>query len=149
MCATTQFTPQHERVQCSDTHTHTHTHTHTQLPQCVSSRLAGGLRVDAAWKIPESSLPNFSQRKHCLTLYKLSAGPVWHSMCTTIWHLRVSSRTHLTRDPVSSRSPLRSNLSRGWWWAGAASAAANRGNMLLPSVVYFPSISLCFCRQLI
>lgn len=45
---------------------------HTHTPQSVSSRLAGGSRVEAARKIPKYLLPNFSQRKNYLTLYKLS-----------------------------------------------------------------------------
>lgn len=76
---------------------HTLTHTHTQR-QRVSSRLAGGLRVDTAWNIPKQPLPKLqpgkkkTKKKHNLKLFKLSvcvcvsAGPVWHSMWMTIWH---------------------------------------------------------------
>lgn len=41
---------------------HTLTHTHTQR-QRVSSRLAGGLRVDTAWNIPKQPLPKLQPGK--------------------------------------------------------------------------------------
>lgn len=121
---------------------------HTHTPQSVSSRLAGGSRVEAARKIPKYLLPNFSQRKNYLTLYKLSvcvcvsADPAWHSMWMTIWHCGLSSRRHLVYQPCVIMATIGSNLWRGWWWAGAASVTAHSSNMFQPSVVYFPSISL-------
>ena len=138
------------------THTHTHTHTHsyaqTAAPVCVVAAgrwVQGGhcmedSSVVAAKLQPEKTLFNTVQTLSVC----VSAGPVWHSMWMTIWHYGLSSRRLLISDPVSSRSPLRSNLSRGWRWAGAASAAANSGNMFQPSVVYFPSVSLFICSQL-
>lgn len=67
-------------------------------------------------------------------------------MWKTIWHYAPSPRKLLTFDPVSSQLQLCSNLSRGWW-VGTMSAGAKRCNMLVPSVVYFPSLHLSACVQ--
>lgn len=71
------------------THTDTHKRTeHRQLPQCVSSLLAGGSRVDAAWKISTVIAAKPQPRKtykfvRSQRLYTcVSAGSVWHGA----WH---------------------------------------------------------------
>lgn len=93
----------------------------------VSSRLAGGSRVDAAREIPESSVLNFSQRKLSVWLSVNDGLALWAVI-----------RRHLASDSAEPRSPLHSNLSRGRWWDGTASAATKSGNILSPSVVYVP-----------
>lgn len=149
MYATTQFTPQHETTQRSDTHTHTRTE-HRQLPQCVSSLLAGGSRVDAAWKISTVITAKPQPRK--TNSYALSASLY---MCLSWFSLarRVALRGRhqggtwpLTS--ISSRSPLHSNLARSWWWAGILlRVAATCFHHLL--FTFPPSIFLFSCYWLL
>lgn len=129
-------------------HTHTHKQTeHRQLPQCVSSLLAGGSRVDAAWKISTVIAAKPQPRKTSLSasLYMCLS---WFSLARRVALRGRHQGSTWPLTSISSRSPLHSNLARSWWWAGILlRVAATCFHHLL--FTFPPSIFLFSCYRLL
>jgi len=110
---------------------------------CVSAAgrlVMGGLCMEDSTAIAAKLQPKKTQLNIVRTL---SVSEPAQSATACGWQSGILPRhqkRHLTSDRMMSWSSLHSNLARGCWWAGAASAAAKSGKMLLPSVVYFASL---------
>ena len=146
MCATTQFTSQHEKFSAR-THTQTHRHTHSCLSVCHYGWQVGSGRT----------LHGRFQSNHCQlqpkktqfnTVQTLRVCLSWHSMWMTIWHFGLPSRRHLTSDPGHRCVVTSQEAGGGPPQRLLLRIAATRFSHLLFTFPPSISISLCYCSQL-